>query len=181
MKNTEKILLCASNIWIFADGLLGPLFAIYTEKIGGDIFDITFAYALYLAVTGILVILVGKISDKSEKLQKKLLIGGYFLTAISTLMYLFVSNTFELFIVQIFLGVALAMCNPTWYALYDKYSTKNKEGFLWGLSDGLGKIFTAIAVILGGLIVNYFSFEVLFISMASIQFLAALYLLKIYK
>jgi MFS family permease len=181
MNKTEKILLYASNLWIFADGLLGPLFATFTEKVGGDIFDITYAWAIYLFVTGFLVIYIGKFSDTSEKNKKLLLVLGYFLTSVFTFSYIFVSNTFELFMVQAGLGVALALCNPTWYALYDKYSTKGKEGETWGMSDGEGKILTGLAILLGGYIVHKFSFNVLFVIMGSTQFLAAVYLFRIFK
>jgi hypothetical protein len=74
MSNFEKTLLYSSNMWIFADGLLGPLFAVYTTKIGGDVFEITSAYALYLVVTGVLVIVFGRISDSNDKLQKRMLL-----------------------------------------------------------------------------------------------------------
>ena len=30
-----KILLYGGNIWYFAEGMLGPLFAVFTERIGG--------------------------------------------------------------------------------------------------------------------------------------------------
>jgi MFS family permease len=181
MSNFEKTLLYSSNMWIFADGLLGPLFAVYTTKIGGDVFEITSAYALYLVVTGVLVIVFGRISDSNEKLQKRMLVFGYLLTSLFTFMYVFVTNTFELLFVQIGLGVALALCNPTWYALYDKHSTKGIEGTVWGISDGEGKILTAIAVVAGGFLVAKTSFATLFVVMSLIQLAAALYLMKIFK
>ena len=33
-----RILLIADNLWYFGEGMLGPLFAIFAQKIGGDIF-----------------------------------------------------------------------------------------------------------------------------------------------
>jgi MFS family permease len=81
----------------------------------------------------------------------------------------------HLFIIQAGLGLALSLCNPTWYALFDKYSTKNSEGTIWGLSDGEGKILTGIAIILGGLIVKHLSFDVLFIIMGCTHVVATLY------
>ena len=40
-----KILLIGANIWYFGEGMMGPLFAVFAEKIGGDILDITWAWA----------------------------------------------------------------------------------------------------------------------------------------
>ncbi len=169
-----KILLWSANIWTFSDALLGPLFAIYAGRIGGDIFEITWAYAIYLIVTGIVVVIVGKISD--EFLSKELLLTiGYGLTTLGTLSYLFVTSPIQLFAVQALLGFALALSNPTWYALYSEYSASGHDGYFWGLADGIGKILAGTAVVLGGVIVSYFSFAALFVLMAVLFFLATLY------
>ena len=50
---TTRILLISSSLWYFGEGLFGPLFAVFAEKIGGDLLDITSAWALYLISTGI--------------------------------------------------------------------------------------------------------------------------------
>ena len=48
LNKKEKILLYSSNLWSFASGMFGPIFAIFAEKIGGNIRDITAAWAIYL-------------------------------------------------------------------------------------------------------------------------------------
>jgi sugar phosphate permease len=176
-----RILLLGSNLWIFADGMLGPLFAVFTERVGGNILDLTWAWAIYLGITGVGVMIVGKQSDKMNKGKERLLVIGYGLTALFTLSYLFVSSTFDLFLVQAGLGVALAMANPTWYALYDKHAPKKNNGQTWGMADGQGKLFTAVAILIGGFIVQQFSFEALFLSMGLIQVLATVYMAKVLK
>ena len=65
LNKTTKILLIASSLWYFGEGLLGPLFAIYAEKIGGDLLDITWAWAAYLMATGLFYVLVGKFINNS--------------------------------------------------------------------------------------------------------------------
>jgi MFS family permease len=174
-----KILLYSNNLWNFADGMLGPLFAVFTEKIGGNVLDISWAWAIYLFVTGVLIIFVGKISDRVSK--KKLMIAGYALTAVFTFSYLLVTQPWHLFLVQAGLGVAIALCNPPWYALYAKYSDNNNPGYAWGLQDGEAKIMTGLAVIIGGAIVYYFSFAALFIVMGIIETVTAIYLIQIFQ
>lgn len=166
-------------MWNFSDGMFGPLIAIFTERIGGSILDISWAWAIYLIVTGVFVILIGRYSDRHSK--EKIMISGYALTALFTFGYLLVQTPTHLFIIQAGLGFALALCNPTWYALYDKYSSQKSAGLIWGLADGEAKILTGIAIIIGGFIVKTFSFEVLFITMGSLQILATLYQMKILK
>ena len=109
------------------------------------------------------------------------MIFGYGLTALFTFGYLLVETPFHLFIIQAGLGFALALCNPTWYALYDKYSSQKSAGLAWGLADGEAKILTGIAIIIGGFIAKTFSFETLFIIMGSFQVIATLYQMQILK
>jgi len=168
-----KILLYGSNLWYLGEGMLGPLFAIFGGKVGGSILDISWAWATYLIIIGILVIFIGNFSDKIGK--EKLMVAGYALNAIFTFCYLLVSAPVHLFLVQAGLGVAAALAIPTWMALYAKYEDKKRDGFSWGIATGLNRIFTGVALMIGGLIVTYFSFNVLFIIMGIIQVLATLY------
>jgi len=179
MNRKEKILLYGNNLWNFADGMFGPLIAVFTERIGGSILDISSAWAIYLIVTGIFVILIGKYSDYHSK--ERIMISGYALTALFTFCYLLVQTPVHLFMVQAGLGLALALCNPTWCALYGKYSSQETAGLTWGLADGEAKILTGIAIVIGGFIVKTFSFETLFITMGSLQILATLYQMKIFE
>jgi MFS family permease len=181
MMRQAKILLWASNLWIFADGMLGPLFAVFTERIGGSVLAISWSWALYLGVTGIGVIIVGRLSDSMHRGKERLAVAGYGLTAVFTLSYLLVRTPMHLLLVQCGLGLALALANPTWYALYHRYTPRKESGYLWGLSDGTGKILTAIAILLGGFIVQRFSFEALFITMAIVQVAATIYLAKLLR
>jgi MFS family permease len=179
MDHQGKILLYGSNIWSFADGMFAPFLAVFTQRIGGSILDISWAWAIYLIVTGVCVILIGRYSDRHSK--EKIMISGYALTALFTFGYLLVHTPIQLFIIQGGLGIALALCNPTWYALYGKYSSPESAGMTWGLADGEGKILVGIAIIMGGFIVKTFSFETLFIIMGSIQVIATLYLMRILR
>lgn len=160
---------------------MGPLFAIFTERIGGSVLDISWAWAVYLGVTGIGVIIVGHLSDVLHRGKERLVIAGYVLNAIVTLSYLFIDSPTQLFLGQAGLGIALALANPTWYALYDRHAPRHATGLFWGLADGQGKIFSALAILAGGFIVQRFSFEALFLTMGVIQLIATLYLARLLK
>lgn len=175
-----KILLLGGNIWYFGAGLLGPLFAVFTERIGGDILDITSVWATYLIVTGVMYILVGKIVDgKFDK--AKVMVFGYALNALCTFGYLLVSAPWHLFLVQAGLGIAAALATPTWNALYSEHEDKKHDTFEWGLVDGEASIVTGIATIAGGLIVTYVSFAALFILMGMVQIIATVYQARILR
>ena len=173
-----KILLLGSNIWYLGEGMLGPLFAVFAQKIGGNILDIAWAWSSYLVVTGVLNIIVGKYSDGPAR-KAKLMVLGYAMNAICTFGYLLVQTQTGLLLVQVSLGVATALATPTWSALYAKYEDKRHDGLLWGLANGQASIIVGIATFIGGLIVNYFSFQVLFIIMGTIQVVATIVQAKI--
>ena len=173
-KDNAKILLYSNNIWVFGEGMLGPLFAVFAQRLGGSILDISWAWSIYLIVTGILAIVIGKISDVRIS-KEKLMITGFFLNAIFTFGYIFVSSPLQLFLVEAGLGVAAALSSATWSALYAKSLDTKRPGYMWGLASGQAQLTMGFAIIVGGFIVNHFSFTVLFMSMGIIQSLAALY------
>lgn len=160
-----------------AEGMLGPFFAIFTQKIGGDILEISWASALYLFVVGSLTMVFGKLSDTWNKAWVMLI--GYLLSTIFTFGYLLVSTPTHLFIVQAGLGVATALALPTWNALYSENANTKKHGTSWGLASGLNHIMTASSILIGGLILSQLSYSALFIIMGSVQTLATFYQAKI--
>src|SRR3989344_7992692 len=112
MLNTkEKILLYSNNLWVFGEGMLGPFLAVFTEKVGGNILNISWTWAIYLITTGVLIFIIGKFSD-ARKRKEKLMIYGFALNAVFTYGYLFVSSIYHLFIVQISLGLAASLSSP---------------------------------------------------------------------
>ena len=180
----ERLLLWSSNLWALGEGMLGPLFAVFAQRIGGNILDITWAWAIYLGMTGIFTIVAGNVSDRIWEWcgRERLLVAGHALNALCTFGYLFVHTTTGLFLVQAGLGMALALSSPTWSALYARYSPgEEKAGNTWGLVAGEQRLILAVAIVVGGFIVDHYSFEALFIAMGTVQVIATLYLLRILR
>ncbi len=177
MRRETKILLLGSNLWYFGDGLLGPLFAVFAGKVGGDVLDISWAWAVYLVISGFAIIAVGRISDRISK--EIMMLFGYALNAILTFAYVFVTTPQQLFLLQAAFGLAVALATPTWDALYDQYSKSGKRGATWGIADGTPKITIGVAAFVGGFIVTEFSFNTLFILMGCVQLLATYVQLRV--
>ncbi|MEK6880914.1 MAG: MFS transporter [Nanoarchaeota archaeon] len=180
MNEKERILLYGSNIWYFGEGMLGPLFAVFAGIIGGNILDITWAWAIYLIVAGVMIMVVGRISDEHIS-KEKLMILGYVLNTLFTFSYLLVSSPEHLFFVQTGLGIAAALAIPTWTALYAEHEDRKHAGFTWGLASGESSLLTGFAIIIGGLIVNFISFKALFIVMGTVQIIATIVQARILK
>jgi MFS family permease len=180
LSRETRILLYSSNAWSLAEGMIGPFFGVLTQRIGGDLLDISWVWAIYLIVTGVCNILVGKISD--QKMDKEtLMITGYVLNTLFTFCYVFVSSPAQLFLVQAGLGVATALATPTWDALYSKYEDRARSGYIWGLAGGRDQLVTGIATLIGGLILLHFSFTTLFLMMGTIQAFATVFQAQILR
>lgn len=173
MKRSAKMLLLASSIWYFGEGLFGPLFAVFSEKVGGDLLDITWAWAIYLFVTGFFYIIIGKTFNRS-KWKSKLIIIGYGLNTIFTFAFLLVDNTTSLLWVQAGLGLAEAISTPAWDAAFSSEMEDTNDTYIWGIANGQSFIVSGIAITIGGMIANYISFEALFVLMGCIQLIATI-------
>ena len=184
MKREAKILLVADNIWLFGEGMFGPLLAVFAQRIGGDILQIAWAWATYLVVQGILAILIGRYFDrlKRESSKELLMLIGFVLNAIFTFGYILVHSTASLLLVEVGLGIAAALATPTWDALYATHTgDSNNKGISWGLEDGLSQISTGLAIVVGGLIVSFYSFNILFGIMGVLQIIATVVQFRILR
>ena len=175
-----RVLLYSSNIWYFGEGMFGPLLAVFSGTVGGDVLDVTWVWAAYLIVGGVCTVLVGFVSDRWVR-KEQLIVGGYLLNTVFTFAYLWVDSAAGLFVVQAGLGVASALATPTWEALYADSDTGRRTGFRWGLAGGQADIITGVAIILGGLIVTRLSFDALFVVMGTVQAAATVYQAKILR
>lgn len=178
MTKFQKVLLIGGGLFDLGEGMLGPLFALFAQKIGGDILQISWASALYLFVVGFLTVVFGKISDTWNK--EKMMILGYSLGTVFTFAYLLVSKPIHLFFVEAGLGVATALALPTWNALYSEHGNIKKHGLSWGIASGMSRMISAISIVLGGYVASMVSFNFLFIAMGSLQAIATIYQAKIF-
>jgi MFS family permease len=179
MRKESRILLLGGNIWYLAEGMLGPLFAVFAEKVGGDVFDIAWAWSGYLFASGFMYIIMGRLADRIG--NEKIMVAGYALNALMTFAYLLVASPLSLFFVQVGMGVASAMATPTWDALYARYEDRRHAGTAWGLADGSAYLVMAVSTLIGGLVVTRVSFEALFVIMGTIQIVATCYQARILR
>jgi sugar phosphate permease len=176
MVYAQKILLSTQTIATTSAGLLAPIYAIYVEKVGGGILETSASYALFAVVYGLLMLVMGKMTDK-VKYQELFIVAGFFISGIGYVGYLFVSSVFHLFILQAILGIAQAVMTPAHDGLYTKHLDDSKTASEWATWEAVYAISTGVSAFVGGIIVYYISFEALFIAMFMMSFSAGLYLL----
>ena len=178
MNNVYKTLLAATLLANFGDNLIGPFYAVFVEQIGGSILDMGYSITVFGICTGILMIIIGKLSDQINK--ELITIIGYLLYAIGSLFYLLISSPWQLFVLQIIFAVGTACLSAPLTALFAKHIQKGKEGLQWGIEGGGSFIVVGIAVFVGTLIVDQWGFRILFLSMFAMQMMAVIVQTRLY-
>jgi MFS family permease len=175
-----KILVFTNALILFAGAMLGPIYAIFVEDIGGDLMDASIAGAAFALAAGITVLVSGSFSDRISQ-KKYVVIFGYGLMGAGFLLLSFVQSVITLFLVQALIGIGEAIYSPAFDALYSKHLDHNKEGIQWSIWECMNYFTVFFGALIGGLVVTIFNFQTLFVIMASIAIGSAVYLFFLEK
>jgi MFS family permease len=162
-----KTLFIYNGIFVFASGLLGPLYAIFVETIDKNILSISLSWSAFLMSTTLCMLFLRKFGD-SIKEKEYLLLGGFLIRAFVWFSFPFISTILILILLQILLGIGEAIASPAFDAIFAEHLDDGhhvREYTDWKL---ISNIASAIAVILGGIIIKYTGFSILFLIMGSL-------------
>lgn len=160
MQKELKLLIAADLAFVIGSGLYGPIYAIFVEHIGGDLLDVGIAYFIFLITMATLEIPAGKMADKYGR--KKFLAAGYLLLAFTIIGYIFITNKYQLFLIQMLGGVALAIADPAWEGWFSSHIDKKESSFDWGIYHATLSYGAAFSALLGGIIAKFAGFKLLF-------------------
>lgn len=170
-----KILLVTNSFILLAGAMLGPIQAIFVGMVGGDLMEAGFASGIFSLVAGVTVLLSGRFTDKLKE-PELVVVVGYIIMAAGFLSYLFVNSIVLLFLAQIVIGFGDAIYNPAFDALYSKHLDSEKAGSQWGVWEATNYFTAAIGAVLGGIIAKNFGFTPVFIIMATLCIISAIYI-----
>ncbi len=95
------------------------------------------------------------------------------------LSYIFVDLILSLFVVQVVIGLGEAIYVPAFDAIYSKHLDGHKSGKAWGAWEAVNYFTTAFGAITGGLLVTFFGFNIMFVIMALLCFISAVYIFRL--
>ena len=167
-----RVLLKMSFVTTFAESMLVPMYAAFTERVGGSILDAGIAFAAFSIATGIVVSLIGTRSWFQHHI-KRFLVLGFLISAACDFSYLLVEDRWQLFAAQIVAGLATGLVEPAWDSLFTE-DIEHSSAKHWSIWAGGTHLIAGIAALVGGAIVAYLSFTTLFIAMGLMDSLAAL-------
>jgi len=170
-----RILLATNALILLASAMLGPIYAIFVEKVGGDLMDASVAGFLFALTAGLITLYTGRYSD-GMKHNDKIIIFGYSLIGTGFLLYQFVDSVVGLFAIQILIGIGEAVYSPAFDKLYSKHLDFGRSGSEWGTWESMNYFTAAFGALVGGILVTQLSFSALFYAMALLSFSSGLYL-----
>lgn len=177
--NRALIILITSNTaMVFVIGLLTPFYAVFVQKIGGNIASAGFSWAVFSIVAGVLTLLFAKWQLKVKE-QELLLALGYLIRGLVFLSYAFMGSIAQLIFTQVLWGVGAALGTPAFDAVYSAHTSKEDSIVQWGQWEGIAAIATGLAAIVGGILIQEIGYQVVFIGMAVICFLLGIYIWKL--
>lgn len=162
-----KILILSDFLILSSAQFLTPIFALFiTSKIaGGNIETVGIAAALLLLSRSVMEIPVGIIIDRTPTENDDLysIIIGSLISAMVYFSYVFASEIWQVYILQVMLGLAAAIAHPGWYSIFTKHADKGREAFEWSLYEVILGLGMALSAALGGYFAYIFGFEIVFL------------------
>jgi len=171
-----RILLVTNGLILLAAAMMGPIYALFVEKIGGDLLDASLTGAIFAFAAGLTALVSGRYADKIKE-NELIIVVGYSMIGLGFFLYLFVASIWFLFIVQIIIGFGEAIYAPAFDALYTKHIDHKKAGLEWGAWETMNYFIYGFGAALGGLLVTQFGFSILFIIMMILCLASALFIL----
>jgi MFS family permease len=180
-----KFLILADIAFWTGWGLVSPVFAIFiVEQIqGGTALVVGTATAIYWFFRSLLVLPSGRLLDKyiGEKDDYLFLVIGNFIAVLVLVGYIFAVHPWQIYALQAFYGIGMAMSLSGWRAIFTRNIDKGKEASEWALDDTSLSLGTAAAGLVSGLLVTELGYSITFAIAAFLGFLSVALLLCLRK
>ncbi len=152
-------------------GLMGPVFAIFIVKniTVGNFSEAAkvagFASLFFWITKSILQIPIGHYLDKNhgERDDFWFMVVGTFMMVFVPLGYIFSTQPWHIYLLQIFYAVSAAINFPSWAAIFTRHIDKGSEAMEWSTHSTFLGIAAGVAGGIGGVAVSTFGFNAVFI------------------
>lgn len=173
-----RILLVTNGFILVATAMLGPIYALFVEEIGGNLLDASYAYGFFALAAGITTLISGKYADKLKE-NELIIVFGYGIMGLAFFGYTFVNSVVSLLVVQVIIGIGEAIYLPAFDAVYSKHLDGRKSGREWGAWEAINFFTIAFGAVTGGLLVTFFGFKAIFVIMGLLCLASAIYIFRL--
>ncbi len=180
-----RTLVLSDFFLLFSLGLLAPIFAIFVigNIPGATIEVVGYAVAVYWVARVFSVIFVTRFLDATPGNRDEYysLVIGTFVISLVPLLYLLVTETWHLYVIQAVNGLANAFAVPAWRISFTKYVNRKAVGQAWSLEDVSIGIATAVSGAFGAFVAAQFGFHTLFVITSAFGFVSTCVLATLYR
>ncbi|MBM3303579.1 MAG: MFS transporter [Candidatus Aenigmarchaeota archaeon] len=169
-----RLMLSSNGIAYFAFSLIGPFFVLFINQIGGSIENLGMLYGVSVLASSVTTYLVGRFSDKFGR--KPFLLVSSFLSSLIIILYLYVQNLSQLYILQAANGINTAIWQISENTFMADITHRKTRGRVLGFYNMVLGIISAVALMLGGFVVSKFGFSVIFWFVGITSFISAIIL-----
>ena len=167
-----------SQSWIlFGSGLVFPFYIVFLRETGANFSEFGLAYGLFTLSAALVHRWIGKVSDQLGR--KIFLLISAWGTAVIFLLFPIVTSIWEVYVLQIILGVFGAMQKTSEKALIADFTEGRDRGKKIGSYHFWVSIFAGLAVIAGGFLIDLFTVDVIFYMGSLILFISGWLVMKI--
>ncbi len=170
-----RYLVISNTIFVFAESLFVPLYAVFVTKIGGNIELAGILFGLKFIVTTIVQFFMLKLTDKVS-LHEKLLRLNFIIRGIAWFSLVIQPTITTLFIAQVLIGISEGIGSPSFQTLISENLDPKKHLKEWSLWGVISNSAVAIAGILSGFVITLFGFSTLFLIMSVLSVISLLVL-----
>ena len=171
-------MIAANTVMVFIIGMLAPFYAVFVQKIGGNIAFAGFSWAIFSIVAGVLTLSFSNWQLKIKE-QELLLALGYLIRGAVFLSYAFMGSIAQLIFTQILWGIGAALGTPAFDAVYSAHTNQKDSIVQWGQWEGIAAIATGLAAIIGGILIQAVGYPPVFIGMSVLSFLLGIYIWRL--
>lgn len=172
MNKHLKVLLIINSIFVLAGNLLGPLYAVYIESIGGSIAVVSGTWSVMLFTVTIVNLIMIKYGDRVKK-HSLYLIAGFALRSAAWLGFVFAGSILSIVILQIIVGIGEAVGSTGFDAIFAEHLDKSGHIRDYAAWKTISNIIAAFSALIGGFIVTLHGFDPMFYFMSGIALICA--------
>ncbi|WP_245917785.1 MFS transporter [Alteribacillus bidgolensis] len=154
-----------------------PFYVIFLREVGADFSEFGLAYGLFTLSSALVHRWIGKISDASGR--KYILLISAWGTSVIFLLFPVVFEIWQVYVLQMILGVFGAMQKTSEKALVVDFTEGRQRGEKIGSYHFWVSIFSGFAVIAGGFFIDLFTVDIIFYIGSIILFISGGLILKI--
>lgn len=157
-------LLIVSDVFLYTGfGLIAPILAVFIKEdlVGGSIIAVGIGTTLFMLTKAILQIPFSRYIDKKGN-KRFFVMVGYAVVALVPFAYMFMTNVYQLYIIQVLHGFGGAIATPAWLSLFSKNLEKHHESYDWSVQQSSVMIGIAVSALVGAAMAQYLGFKLTF-------------------